>query len=134
MDRRSGVLYSLGTMLEQVHRTAMQQTQVSLEVKTSFITSMWGCAAIHWVTTARLFQASPPVVSGFLRFLREEAHMSLEKILPLMVISIIFKVSDKLSFSFAVENGAGPDETQLETPKSDLNLITLERNSYNFLE
>lgn len=35
-------------------------------------------------------------------------------------------------FAFDVENG--PDETQQETPKSDLNLITLERNSYNFLE
>ena len=44
---RSAVLCSLGTMLEQVHRTAMQQTQVSLEVKTSLITSMLGYAAIH---------------------------------------------------------------------------------------
>ncbi|KAF8807392.1 hypothetical protein BYT27DRAFT_7099303 [Phlegmacium glaucopus] len=35
-------------------------------------------------------------------------------------------------FVFDVENG--PEETQQETQKSDLNLIALERNSYNFLE
>ncbi|KAJ3513821.1 hypothetical protein NLJ89_g2734 [Agrocybe chaxingu] len=37
-------------------------------------------------------------------------------------------------FAFDVENGVVPEETQQDTQKSDLNLITLERNSYNFLE
>ena len=56
--------------------------------------------------------------------------MSSEKILPLMVIHVIFNVPDKLKL-LAVENSAGPEGT----PKSDLNLlIALERNSYNFLE
>ncbi|CAA7265812.1 unnamed protein product [Cyclocybe aegerita] len=37
-------------------------------------------------------------------------------------------------FAFDVENRVVPEETQQDTQKSDLNLITLERNSYNFLE
>ena len=45
-------------------------------------------------------------------------------------MSIIFNM---VAF-FSVGNGPGPGETQQETQKSDLNLITLERNSYNFLE
>ncbi|KAF8974045.1 hypothetical protein BDZ97DRAFT_1912480 [Flammula alnicola] len=37
-------------------------------------------------------------------------------------------------FVFDVENAAIPEDTQQDTQKSDLNLITLERNSFNFLE
>jgi len=42
------------------------------------------------------------------------------------------QVIGELDFAFEVENV--PEEPQQETQKSDLNLITLERNSYNFLE
>ncbi|KAF4623751.1 hypothetical protein D9613_001795 [Agrocybe pediades] len=40
-------------------------------------------------------------------------------------------------FQFEIDNqeqGTIPEETQQETQKSELNLVTLERNSYNFLE
>ncbi|KDR84977.1 hypothetical protein GALMADRAFT_131737 [Galerina marginata CBS 339.88] len=37
-------------------------------------------------------------------------------------------------FAFEVEDLVIPEDTQQDTQKSDLNLITLERNSYNFLE
>jgi meiotic recombination protein REC8, fungi type len=33
-----------------------------------------------------------------------------------------------------VENAPAPEDTQQDTQKSDLNLISLERNSFNFLE
>lgn len=39
-----------------------------------------------------------------------------------------------INFRWSVENGGPGDAGQQDTQKSDMNLVTLERNSFNFLE
>ena len=134
----NGAPFFHGIMLDLAHLLWMARITCPKVIQSS-TWSMSDCAAVLWAEEVLYPRAEEgafnlPQELGFLLPKPDNIPMYSERTLRSMVRRLAPCQSSTNHNAAVVENAPAPEDTQQNTQKSDLNLISLERNSFNFLE